>query len=33
VRALAELIDLPAGELAEITTGNARRVYRLAQQG
>ena len=33
VRALAELIDQPAQQLAEITTGNARRVYRLAPQG
>jgi TatD DNase family protein len=33
VRALAELIELPAEELAEITTGNARRAYRLARQG
>jgi TatD DNase family protein len=30
VRALAELVDLPADELAEITTGNARRTYGLA---
>jgi TatD DNase family protein len=29
VRALAELVDRPAQELAEITTGNARRVYGL----
>ncbi|BBX46159.1 TatD family hydrolase [Mycobacterium cookii] len=29
-RALAELIDLPAEELAEVTTGNARRTYGLA---
>jgi TatD DNase family protein len=29
VRALAELVDCPAEELADITTGNARRVYRL----
>ncbi|MBS4729170.1 TatD family hydrolase [Mycobacterium sp. SM1] len=27
VRALAELVDRPAGELAEITTANAQRVY------
>ena len=27
VRALSELIDRPADELAEITTANARRVY------
>jgi TatD DNase family protein len=32
VRALAELLERPAEELAEITTGNARRAYRLAQQ-
>jgi TatD DNase family protein len=32
VRALAELLDRPAEELAEITTGNARRAYRLAQE-
>jgi TatD DNase family protein len=30
VRALAELIDRPAGELAEVTTRNARRAYGLA---
>jgi TatD DNase family protein len=30
VRALAELIDRPADELAEVTTGNARRAYGLA---
>ena len=30
VRALAELLGRPAGELAQITTGNARRVYRLS---
>lgn len=30
VRAIAELIDRPAEELAVITTGNARRVYGLA---
>ncbi|MGH3562675.1 MAG: TatD family hydrolase, partial [Mycobacterium sp.] len=29
VRALAELLDVPAAELARVTTGNARRVYRL----
>jgi TatD DNase family protein len=33
VRALSELIDRPADELAEITTGNARRTYRLAVEG
>jgi len=33
VRALAELIDLPAEELAEITTDNARRTYGLATRG
>jgi TatD DNase family protein len=33
VRALAELIDRPAGELAEATTGNARRAYGLAEAG
>jgi len=32
-RALAELIDRPAEELAEITTGNARRAYGLAAEG
>jgi TatD DNase family protein len=32
VRALAELLDQPAEALAEITTGNARRAYRLAQE-
>jgi TatD DNase family protein len=30
VRALAELIDRPADELAEVTTNNARRTYGLA---
>jgi TatD DNase family protein len=30
VRAVAELVDRPAEELARITTGNARRVYGLA---
>lgn len=30
VRAIAELVDRPAAELARITTGNARRVYGLA---
>jgi TatD DNase family protein len=30
VRAIAELVDRPAEELARITTGNARRVYGLA---
>lgn len=29
VRALAELLDRPPAELADATTGNARRVYRL----
>ncbi len=29
VRAIAELVDRPAAELAELTTGNARRVYGL----
>ena len=33
VRALSELIGVPADELAEITTGNARRVYGLAVGG
>jgi TatD DNase family protein len=33
VRALAELVDRPAEELAEVTSGNARRAYRLAGQG
>jgi TatD DNase family protein len=33
VRALADLIDRPADELAEITTGNARRAYGLAVKG
>ncbi|MGA8328574.1 MAG: TatD family hydrolase [Mycobacterium sp.] len=33
VRALAELLDRPAEELAYITTGNARRVYGLANAG
>jgi TatD DNase family protein len=33
VRALAELIDRPADELAEITTGNARGAYGLAVEG
>jgi TatD DNase family protein len=32
-RALAELIDRPADEVAEITTGNARRAYGLADEG
>ena len=32
-RALAELIDRPADELAEITTDNARRTYGLAEEG
>jgi TatD DNase family protein len=30
VRALAELLDRPADELAEVTTGNARGAYGLA---
>ena len=30
VRALADLVDRPADELAEVTTGNARRAYGLA---
>lgn len=29
VRALAELLDVPPGELARVTTGNARRAYGL----
>ena len=33
VRSLAELIERAAEEVAEITTGNARRAYRLAQEG
>ena len=33
VRALSELIDRPADELAEITTANARRAYGLAVGG
>jgi TatD DNase family protein len=33
VRALSELIGVPADELAEITTGNARRTYGLAVGG
>lgn len=33
VRALAELIDRPAGELAEVTTKNARQAYGLATGG
>jgi TatD DNase family protein len=33
VRALSELIDRPADELAEITTTNARRAYGLAVGG
>jgi TatD DNase family protein len=33
VRALAELIERPAEEVAEITTANARRAYGLAQAG
>ncbi len=30
VRALAELVDRPAGELAQVTTGNAHRAYGLS---
>ena len=33
VRALADLIERPADELAEITTGNARRAYGFARPG
>jgi TatD DNase family protein len=33
VRALAELIDRPADELAEVTTANARGAYGLAVEG
>jgi TatD DNase family protein len=33
VRALAQLIDQPAEELAEVTTDNARRTYGLATRG
>jgi TatD DNase family protein len=33
VRALAELVDRPADELAEVTTGNAREAYGLAVEG
>ncbi len=33
VRALAELIGRPAGELAELTTDNARSAYRLPRDG
>ncbi len=33
VRAIAELLDLPADELARITTSNACRVYGLAESG
>jgi TatD DNase family protein len=33
VRALAELVDRPADELAEVTTGNARGAYGLAVRG
>ena len=33
VRALAELLERPAEELAELTSANARRAYRLPQQG
>lgn len=33
VRAIAELLDLPAEELARINTSNARRVYGLAESG
>ncbi|MGO9511602.1 MAG: TatD family hydrolase [Mycobacterium sp.] len=32
VRALAELVDLRPEELAQVTTSNARRVYRLGQK-
>ena len=32
-RALAELIERPADELAEITTGNARRAYGITAEG
>ncbi|ORV57343.1 DNAase [Mycobacterium florentinum] len=31
VRAIAEVVDRPADELAQVTTGNARRVYGLAE--
>jgi TatD DNase family protein len=33
VRALAELLERPAEEVAELTTGNARRAYRLPHGG
>ncbi|HYB37224.1 MAG TPA: TatD family hydrolase [Mycobacterium sp.] len=33
VRALADLLDRPADELARVTTANARRVYRLQDGG
>jgi TatD DNase family protein len=33
VQALAELLEQPAEELAELTTRNARRAYRLPQRG
>jgi TatD DNase family protein len=33
VRALADLVNRPADELAEVTTGNARRAYGLAAEG
>ncbi|MBV8863066.1 MAG: TatD family hydrolase [Mycobacterium sp.] len=33
VRALADLLNRPADELAELTTGNARRAYGLALEG
>lgn len=33
VRAIAELLDRPAEELARVTTSNARRVYGLAESG
>ena len=33
VRALAELVDRPADELAEVTTDNARGAYGLAVRG
>jgi TatD DNase family protein len=33
VRALADLLERPADELAELTTANARRAYRLPHEG
>ncbi|WIM85764.1 TatD family hydrolase [Candidatus Mycobacterium wuenschmannii] len=33
VRSLADLLERPAAELAELTSGNARRVYRLPAEG